>query len=54
MLAGRGRHYGGNNGHDKLSYPMYQDIRDKNQVFNGMFCTHTRHHERHPLRAAPS
>jgi predicted permease len=40
MLAGRGRHYGGNNGHDKLSYPMYQDIRDKNQVFNGMFCTH--------------
>ena len=22
----------------KLSYPMYQDIRDKNQVFNGMFC----------------
>jgi hypothetical protein len=41
MLAGRGRHYGGNNGHDKLSYPMYQDIRDKNQVFNGMFCTHT-------------
>jgi predicted permease len=40
MLAGRGRHYGGNNGRDKLSYPMYQDIRDKNQVFNGMFCTH--------------
>jgi predicted permease len=41
MLAGRGRHYGGNNGRDKLSYPMYQDIRDKNQVFSGMFCTHT-------------
>src|SRR5580698_18258 len=40
MLAGRGRHYGGNNGRDKLSYPMYQDIRDKNQVFSGMFCTH--------------
>ncbi len=40
MLAGRGRHYGGNNGPDKLSYPMYQDIRDKNQVFSGMFCTH--------------
>ena len=40
MLAGRGRHYGGNNGRDKLSYPMYQDIRDKNQVFDGMFCTH--------------
>jgi predicted permease len=41
MLAGRGRHYGGNNGRDKLSYPMYQDIRDKNQVFAGMFCAHT-------------
>jgi predicted permease len=41
MLAGRGRHYGGNNGRDKLSYPMYQDLRDKNQVFDGMFCSHT-------------
>ena len=40
ILAGRGRHYGGNNGRDKLSYPMYQDIRDRNQVFSGMFCTH--------------
>jgi predicted permease len=40
MLAGRGRHYGGNNGRDKISYPMYQDLRDKNQVFSGMFCTH--------------
>jgi predicted permease len=37
MLAGRGKHYGGNNGRDKLSYPMYQQIRDKNQVFSGMF-----------------
>ena len=40
MLAGRGRHYGGNNGRDKLSYPMYQDIRDRNRVFTGMFCMH--------------
>ena len=40
MLAGRGRHYGGNNGPDRLSYPMYQEIRDKNQVFSGMFCTY--------------
>src|SRR5262249_8170398 len=39
MLAGRGKHYGGNNGPDRLSYPMYQEIRDKNQVFSGMFCT---------------
>src|SRR5262252_3756640 len=40
MLAGRGRHYGGNNGPDKLSYPMYQEIRDKNEVFSGMFCSY--------------
>jgi len=40
MLAGRGKHYGGNNGPDKLSYPMYQEIRDKNQVFSGMFCSY--------------
>ena len=40
MLAGRGKHYGGNNGRDRLSYPMYQEIRDKNQVFSGMFCTY--------------
>ena len=39
MLAGRGKHYGGNNGPDRLSYPMYQEIRDKNAVFSGMFCT---------------
>src|SRR5438105_10889650 len=41
MLTGKGRHYGGNNGPNKLSYPMYQDIRDKNQVFSGMFCSHS-------------
>lgn len=40
MLAGRGKHYGGNNGPDRLSYPMYQQIRDKNQVFSGMFCSY--------------
>jgi predicted permease len=40
MLAGRGKHYGGNNGPDRLSYPMYQEIRDKNAVFSGMFCTY--------------
>ncbi len=40
MLAGRGKHYGGNNGPDRLSYPMYQQIRDKNEVFSGMFCTY--------------
>src|SRR5215472_3645365 len=39
MLAGRGKHYGGNNGPERLSYPMYREIRDKNKVFSGMFCT---------------
>src|SRR5271157_3647752 len=40
MLAGRGKHYGGNWGPDRISYPMYQEIRDKNEVFSGMFCTY--------------
>lgn len=38
LLAGRGRHYGGNNGRNALSYPMYQDLRDHNVVFDGMMC----------------
>jgi predicted permease len=38
LLWGRGPHYGSNNGPNKLSYPMYEDFRDKNQVFSGMFC----------------
>jgi predicted permease len=38
LLTGRGEHYGNNTGSNAISYPMYQDIRDKNQVFSGMFC----------------
>jgi predicted permease len=38
LLWGRGNHYGSNNGPNKLSYPMYQDFRAKNQVFSGVFC----------------
>lgn len=38
LLWSRGQHYGSNNGQNKLSYPMYEDFRDKNQVFSGMFC----------------
>jgi predicted permease len=38
LLAGVGRHYGGNNGRNALSYPMYQDLRDRNPVFDGMMC----------------
>ncbi len=37
-LWGRGQHYGGNNNRIVLSYPMYSDFRDQNQVFDGMFC----------------
>ncbi|HEV1286459.1 MAG TPA: ABC transporter permease [Bryobacteraceae bacterium] len=38
LLWERGAHYGSNNGPNKLSYPMYEDFRDKNEVFSGMFC----------------
>jgi predicted permease len=38
LLWGSGQHYGSNNGYHKLSYPMYEDFRDHNQVFSGMFC----------------
>lgn len=37
LLWTRGQHYGSNNGRYKISYPMYVDFRDKNQVFSGMF-----------------
>ena len=38
LLTAHGHHYGSNSGSNALSYPMYQDFRDKNQVFSGMFC----------------
>jgi predicted permease len=38
LLWARGQHYGDNNGRYRLSYPMYEDFRDHNQVFSGMFC----------------
>ncbi|MFY9728202.1 MAG: ABC transporter permease, partial [Bryobacteraceae bacterium] len=38
LLRGEGHHYGSNNGSNSISYPMYQDFRDKNSVFQGMFC----------------
>jgi len=38
LLRSRGNHYGSNNGRYKLSYPMYEDFRDHNEVFSGMFC----------------
>src|ERR1700687_5790546 len=38
LVRSRGNHYGSNNGRYKLSYPMYEDFRDHNTVFSGMFC----------------
>jgi predicted permease len=38
FLSGEGAHFGSNNGRYKLSFPMYEDFRDHNQVFSGMFC----------------
>src|SRR5260370_18837304 len=38
LLKARGQHYGSNNGLNKLSYPMYKDFKEHNEVFSGMFC----------------
>jgi hypothetical protein len=33
-----GNFYGSNTGMNSLSYPMYEDFRDRNQVFSGILC----------------
>jgi predicted permease len=38
LLSAIGQHYGSNQGWNRISYPMYQDFRDRNQVFSSMFC----------------
>jgi predicted permease len=38
LFSAVGRHYGSNMGWNRISYPMYQDFRDHNTVFSGMFC----------------
>jgi predicted permease len=38
MFWGRGPHYGSNTGRYRLSYPMYEDFRDHNDVFSGVVC----------------
>src|SRR5216684_1915269 len=38
LLVGEGRHYGSDMGRNPLSYPMFEDIRDHNQVFSGVMC----------------
>src|SRR6058998_2642159 len=38
LLTMRGRNYGNNWGGNAISYPMYRDFQDHNEVFSGMFC----------------
>jgi len=38
VVAERGILFGGSWGDNDISYPMYRDFRDGNQVFSGMFC----------------
>src|SRR5215472_857429 len=38
ILRGAGRHYGSDMGQNPLSYPMFEEIRDRNQVFSGVIC----------------
>jgi len=38
LLTSHGSHYGSNWGENALSYPMYSDFSEHNQVFSGMFC----------------
>src|SRR3982751_3064355 len=37
LLSAVGRHYGSNQGWNRLSYPMYQDFRDHDLGFQGIF-----------------
>jgi predicted permease len=38
LLYRDGSNYGNNRGDKALSYPMYQDFRDQNSVFDGVMC----------------
>jgi predicted permease len=38
LLTERGKHYGNNWGGNAISYPMYRDFQDHNEVFSGMMC----------------
>src|ERR1700721_990960 len=33
-----GNHYGNSYGANTISWPMFEDLRDNNQVFSGMYC----------------
>ncbi len=38
QLKWKGSYYGSNTGDAAISYPMYKDFRDRNQVFSGVIC----------------
>ena len=38
LLSRIGSHYGSNRGSSALSFPLYQDLREHNQVFTDLFC----------------
>src|SRR6267143_546585 len=38
LLTTRGKHYGNTWGGNAISYPMYRDFEDNDEVFSGMFC----------------
>src|SRR5260370_42070540 len=38
LLTMRGRQYGNNWGGNAISYPIYRDFQDHNEVFSVMFC----------------
>src|SRR5579871_2941447 len=40
MLNWRGEFYGPSVSNDVLSYPLYRDLRDHNQVFSGLLCSY--------------
>jgi predicted permease len=42
LLTMKGAHYGSNWGGNAISYPMYRDFQDRNQVFSTMLCRFTR------------
>lgn len=38
MVRETGNHYGNTYGANTISWPMFEDLRDNNHVFSGMFC----------------
>lgn len=38
QVATRGSHSGNNRGRNAISYPMYKDYRERNEVFDGILC----------------